>query len=451
MMQLADLDSPREILDDVAALRTGAADRERALLIRATEWADAHPALDPSESAWDDEIDYERHLPPVLWTAVPEFAAALGMRTDAGRSFLMEALEARQRLPLCWRALKAGEVDAWRLRRIAERTLAHPDEIATHVDKHVARIAGRVGVVKVDKLIDEAMMRFHPEEWHARQQELLDRRYVKLFDQISHNGVAHMEIRGDLADLYDFNESVAIIAAKLAELGDTDSLDVRRSKAVGLLADPQTALDLLATPKPAPPAEADAPPAPPARTKPRKQIVLHVHLSESAIWGGDDVGRLERGDQPITESLIRSWCGRTDANLKVYPVRDLNDHHGVGQYEIPDRLSSQVDLIMHTCVFPWCTRKAKRCDKDHTVPYDQGGATCLCNLAPLCRRHHRLKTHTAWRYEPFELGTYVWTSPLGRQYLRDNTGTSEVTPPSGPPPPAPDPPGSGCWHADPSG
>ena len=29
--------------------------------------------------------------------------------------------------------------------------------------------------------------------------------------------------------------------------------------------------------------------------------------------------------------------------------------------------------------FPWCTRPARRCDKDHRVPYDAGGAPCDCN------------------------------------------------------------------------
>ena len=51
------------------------------------------------------------------------------------------------------------------------------------------------------------------------------------------------------------------------------------------------------------------------------------------------------------------------------------------------------------CVFPGCPRAAERCDADHIQPYvpmDQGGPpgqTSLINLAPLCRRHHRAKTH----------------------------------------------------------
>ena len=45
------------------------------------------------------------------------------------------------------------------------------------------------------------------------------------------------------ADLFD--QTIARIAGELGSLGDTDDLDVRRARAVGILADPQHALDLL--------------------------------------------------------------------------------------------------------------------------------------------------------------------------------------------------------------
>ena len=39
-----------------------------------------------------------------------------------------------------------------------------------------------------------------------------------------------------------------------------------------------------------------------------------------------------------------------------------------------------------TCTAPGCRRPAARCDLDHTVPWDQGGRTCECGLAPRCKR-----------------------------------------------------------------
>ncbi|WP_225869048.1 HNH endonuclease signature motif containing protein, partial [Nocardioides sp. Root79] len=66
-----------------------------------------------------------------------------------------------------------------------------------------------------------------------------------------------------------------------------------------------------------------------------------------------------------------------------------------------------------TCRFPHCTRPAKRCDLDHATPHNKGGPTCPCNLVPLCRRHHRAKTHSAWDYVITSPGQYEWTSPTG--------------------------------------
>jgi hypothetical protein len=43
------------------------------------------------------------------------------------------------------------------------------------------------------------------------------------------------------------------------------------------------------------------------------------------------------------------------------------------------------------CAVPGCTIRGWRCDQDHRVPYPNG-PTCECNIRPLCRRHHRLKT-----------------------------------------------------------
>ena len=89
----------------------------------------------------------------------------------------------------------------------------------------------------------------------------------------------------------------------------------------------------------------------------------------------------------------------------------------------------------HACVFPWCTRPARKlepdghpCDCDHVTAYKDRPQTCSCSLAPLCRRHHRLKTHSAWTNTILDPGTYLWSSPHGYQYLRDHHGTLDVSP-----------------------
>jgi len=111
----------------------------------------------------------------------------------------------------------------------------------------------------------------------------------------------------------------------------------------------------------------------------------------------------------------------------VKPVIDLNEHIHVEGYEVPDRLREQTELRDHACVFPWCTRAARQCQCDHVIPHNRGGPTCSCNIAPLCQRHHRLKTHTTWTYTVLEPGTYLWSSPHGYQFLTGTDGTLDVS------------------------
>ncbi len=40
-----------------------------------------------------------------------------------------------------------------------------------------------------------------------------------------------------------------------------------------------------------------------------------------------------------------------------------------------------------------------------------------------------MKTFAGWTYTTLDAGTYLWSSPHGYSYLRDKTGTDDVTPP----------------------
>lgn len=77
---------------------------------------------------------------------------------------------------------------------------------------------------------------------------------------------------------------------------------------------------------------------------------------------------------------------------------------------------------------PHCDRPARRCDCDHIEPFDAGGLTCpTCNLAPLCRHHHRLKTLGGWRYWMLgPPGAYRWADPHGLFYVRTRDGTRQL-------------------------
>jgi len=88
----------------------------------------------------------------------------------------------------------------------------------------------------------------------------------------------------------------------------------------------------------------------------------------------------------------------------------------VPAYRPPSLLRELVRTRQRTCSFPGCRRPARACDLDHTIPWDQDGLTCECNLAPLCRRHHRAKQAPGWHLAQPEPGVLTWTAPHGRSY-----------------------------------
>ena len=249
-------------------------------------------------------------------------------------------------------------------------------------------------------------------------------------------------------DALDLDAALTRGAHELKALGSSESLDVRRSLAAGDLARRQLALDLDSPQSDAVAKEsgtADQRSGGGRPVKPR-QVVLYVHLSETAITGTItgtgtltgtltgigtagclELARVENRRRGVTADQVRTWCANPQTTVVVKPVIDLNEHVHVEAYEVPDRLREQSVLVNHHCVFPHCTRPARSCDADHCQPHDRGGATCSANIAPLCRRHHRLKTHTAWIYTVLEPGSYLWTSPHGYTYLRDHTGTTDLS------------------------
>jgi len=393
---------------------------EAEVLAAAVEWAGLHEITDPEEVAtWrDTPVPLAGEgAPQVSEFAVIEFAAAIGMSTDAGKRLVSEAMELAHRLPRLWTRVQAGTLVAWKARWVAAATLDLSPEAAAYVDAQVARFAHRVGTAQLRRLVDTAIVRFMPEYAEERRQLAADQRHFTVEQQqVSFNGttVVHGEL--DLADALDLDQAVRAGAAQLAELGCADSLDVRRAAALGHLARGETALTLATT---------DAPPQRPSRT-----INLFVHLTP------DGIADLE-GHSLLTKTQMAAWCGAPESRITVRPVIDLastsstDPSLATDTYVIPEKIREHVILRDRTCVFPWCNRNARRCDLDHITPFDpegRPGQTSIDNLAPLCRRHHRLKTHSAWTYSVIEPGSYLWRSPYGYTYLRDRGGTEDLTP-----------------------
>ena len=317
--------------------------------------------------------------------------------------------------------MTCGDLVAWKARLVARETTRLNPEAADYVDRHVAPVAHKIKPTQIDRLVNEAIGRFMPAEVERLAEASWDKRHVTVYEQlVFFTGTMTVAAELDIADALDLEAAVTAGAHQRAELGSTESLDVRRAQAIGDLARGQQPLDLQPG-QPEQRGQVAAPKGPP------RQVVLYLHLSDAALRGEDPIATLERGDALVSVEQVRAWCRRPNTQVVVKPVIDLNTCVWSETDHAPARIAEHVAVRDRTCVFPWCTRPARRCDKDHTHPRSHNGATCSCNIAPLCRTHHRLKTHTPWTYTTLDPGTYLWSSPHGYHYLRDTTGTLDVT------------------------
>ncbi|WP_235563808.1 HNH endonuclease signature motif containing protein, partial [Nocardioides sp. Root122] len=345
-----------------------------------------------------------------------------------------------------WAQVQSGAVPAWKARSVAEVTIhAVPTltvEAAAHVDAQVAAVAGRIGPAQLDRLVAETIKRFDlaapdptsdPEDGYL----YIDPRHATLHDEdVDFGGTMHFDAVLGIADALDLGHAVSQDAAAQKALGSTESLDVRRSKALGNLARAQTAFDLSPVGGRAAGEErADGSKPERANTPSAREVVIHAHFDattdgETTVFG--PTGRMENGQRLVLLDQVQGWCADTHTKVTIKPVIDLNTELSAPGYEIPKWLREQIALRDGICVYPWCPRPARRADVDHIIEYDhdaeaegrdQPGPTTTSNLACLCRFHHRLKTHSSWTYTMVAPGVFEWTSPHGHRYLRDRHGT----------------------------
>jgi len=169
-----------------------------------------------------------------------------------------------------------------------------------------------------------------------------------------------------------------------------------------------------------PPGRARAGPTTTAPVVGRVTVTIpHSTLSDPAR---PDSGRL-------AEALLRAAnraAVRERAGVRVRPgVRgqaggtadgECGHHYATPAYRPTPRLREFVIARDASCTFPPCGQPAWRADLDHTIPWQQGGPTCACNLSARCRTHHKIKQLPGWQLNQPQPGTLRWTTPVGRSY-----------------------------------
>uniref|UniRef100_UPI001ED9A81E HNH endonuclease n=1 Tax=Actinopolymorpha alba TaxID=533267 RepID=UPI001ED9A81E len=127
----------------------------------------------------------------------------------------------------------------------------------------------------------------------------------------------------------------------------------------------------------------------------------------------------------VARRLIANHLDNPDAMFTIgitHPVTgQLLSLHPMAQRFLRGLPAEFVQSLNQRCTWMLCRRPAISCDLDHTKPYSEGGETSVANVAPLCRRHHRVKTEGDWKVKQTSPGHLRYTDPHSREY--------EVTPP----------------------
>lgn len=216
----------------------------------ALHFADLHP--DPATVSGDVGVPGgERGIvhggegcPAIAEFAAAEFGVVTGRSAGAAARFIGECLALRHRLPRTLAQVMSGHAAVWKARKIASACLALSVEAAAIVDERVAGIIDSVTPLRLAHIVRAAMWQADPEAAQAAAEARARQRGVWA-GRTDEHGTTMLFVRGNSGDVLRFDATIAQIADALAALGDTDSENQRRAKAIGVIADPALADKLL--------------------------------------------------------------------------------------------------------------------------------------------------------------------------------------------------------------
>jgi hypothetical protein len=349
-----------------------------------------------------------------------ELAVSLTL-TTRGADQLLDFAVRLDRLPRTRAALAAGEIDRAKAYVIADEVSCLDHAHAAAVEAAVIGRAPSQTTGQLRASARRAALAADPDAASRHREKAEQEARVEVWSEPS--GTAALVGR-DLrpADVIAADKRIDSLARQLKAAGIEGGLDQLRARAYVAL--------LLGRPLP-PQCSSTATRSATGSVNLTMPLASWLGASEEpgevagfgAVAAADSRALAERlAGEPATR-----WCltltshdGRAVAHgcLTVRPLAagDCLHRRESAGYQPSPGLRHVITVRQRTCSFPGCRRPASRCDQDHTVPHDRGGRTCECNLAPLCRHHHRCKQAEGWCLEQPEPGVLVWRTPSGRTY-----------------------------------
>ena len=211
----------------------------------AAHWADLHPG----DSVVESRLPGRQHpvrlggegTPTVADFAPAELGCVLRISDGSAARLIADALDLRHRLRLIWAAALTGQVPAYQARRIATATRHLTTNQAGWVDEQLAPSLGAMSWGRLQTLLEAKIIEADPVGAEHQATAAAQERFVRL-GRNSEHGLKLIIARATAGDAIWFKATIDRIADILTQQGDTDPVEVRRSKAIGILAQPAHAL-----------------------------------------------------------------------------------------------------------------------------------------------------------------------------------------------------------------
>ncbi|GAA0280769.1 HNH endonuclease signature motif containing protein [Actinomadura nitritigenes] len=381
---------------------------------RQTSWAQARELAAIAELAGRRAVGGSEDDPRVLTShesVTDEVAAALTVTGNAAATLVRLAERLAVELPGTREALEAGRIDLAKARVICDVTESLPADAAERLETAALEKAPAQTSGQLRRRITRMARHLAPEAVEERKRDAVRGRRLEVWDNSS--GTANLALCDlPLEDAHAVYNKISAAARGLKHEGDARSLGILRVELAPRLlsgAELPDAARALLVEEPGAAEELSAPQvdddvAVPALAAMVERRLAHVRarVSLDALPVA-----VRRAAQRIHDELAE----RRDA-----VCQGDDEEHGRPGYRPPAALRREVEERHGTCVFPSCNQPSRRCDLDHTISW-RPGPTCRCNLAPLCRRHHRLKQSPGWSLFQIWPGLLIWTTPAGAWYI----------------------------------
>lgn len=384
------------ILDSVDRGQLSGHDKVR--LLKARERMVAHlqaqslaDAVEVGRSASAEETD---RLEDCAEFASVEIAAALNLTRRAAESRLDLAERLRARLPAVWQLLHDGSIDLTRARTLVYATDHLTSDDARDVVDRVLKDAPRLTGGQLRARIQRICLEVDSESARRKTEKTIEGRRV--YPEMTVDGAVNI-LGLDLPpkEATSASNRVDSLAQRLKRSGDPRTIDQIRADVF---------LDLLNGRSP--------------ETPDGRGITDMVCDLETLAGLADRAAELP-GVGYIVADVARQVFAETPDNEHRFTVIDNTGQvvaSGITRRRPTVAQRRRVQSRHRTCVFIGCRRPAIECDIDHTKAHSEGGPTTDCNLAPLCRFHHRAKHEAPWQLKRLDIG-FHWTSPLGHAYV----------------------------------